>query len=254
VPVELTLRPSTRGALRVYGLDFARSFGVDAFVTDRSGGVSEAPYDSLNLAFHVGDHRDRVAENRRRVSAAIGVADDQLVTANQVHGSDVVEVTGPVDAAADGLVGGDDGLALAILVADCAPVLLVDESSVRFAVVHAGWRGLAEGVLANAVARFERAASLHAYIGPSISARRYQVGPEVASRFADVPGALEDDARDRSRLNLRAVAAHQLAALGLHDGHVLYSAERTDGGAPFFSDRAHRPCGRFALVARRLVA
>lgn len=249
---QVTLSRQKRGPLHVYPIDVVRQLGVDAFVTDRFGGVSAAPYDELNLALHVGDDPENVAENRRRVGDAIGVASDELVTVHQVHGSTILEASASsVPGDADGLFSSSRTLALAILVADCVPILLVDSASERFAVVHAGWRGLADGVLASAVACFDTPRTVHAFIGPSISLERYQVGPEVAVHFASVPGAVQRDTGDRSRLDLRRVSSVQLHDLGLEDEHVSASTQLTDSGEQFYSDRAARPCGRFALVAKR---
>lgn len=253
MPSQRPLTPEVRGALTVHRIDDATRLGVDAFVTDRFGGVSEGPYESLNLGDHVGDDIGHVIENRRRVARAVGV--DQLVIIRQVHGADVLDAPNPgVECEGDGLFSSSSDLALAILVADCVPVLLVDEASRDFAVVHAGWRGLRDGVLARAVARFHEPATLHAFLGPAISGEHYQVGPEVATNFTDVPGAVLDDTGDRSLLDLGRVGVHQLLQLGLDDANVLVSDQSTDGGGLFFSDRAARPCGRFALVARRVVA
>jgi YfiH family protein len=252
VPFELNLAPETRGELRVYPVEGAMNFGVDAFVTDRSGGVSDPPYDELNLAWHVGDDVERVDENRRRVARAMDVGVENLVTARQVHGRRVLDVTGPVPGAeADGLVSDAPELALCVLVADCVPILIVDSASARFGVVHAGWRGLVNGVLASAVARFAAAGTLHVFLGPSISPQGYQIGPDVARQFSRFPTALTADVGDRFRLDLRAVAALQLLVLGVSDENISASQQCTDGGAVFFSDRTARPCGRFALVARR---
>jgi copper oxidase (laccase) domain-containing protein len=142
-------------------------------------------------------------------------------------------------------------VALAILVADCVPLLMVDESTKRFAVVHAGWRGLQCGVLASALRHFDDAATVRVFLGPCVSREGYQVGPEVAEHFRDVPGALVADGGDRSRLDLRHVATQQLIHLGVRGDAIERSQQVTDGGELFFSDRATRPCGRFALVAKR---
>jgi YfiH family protein len=227
------------------------TLGVDCFVTDRAGGVSAAPYDTLNLADHAGDDPACVTENRRRVADAAGVEPERLITARQVHGGEVAVVDEPAEVrSADGLVTYDPTVALAVLVADCVPVLIVDPDAARLAVVHAGWRGLAAGVIDNALDLFARAATLHVLLGPSISGTGYQVGPEVAGLFRAVPGAVGPDEGDRSRLDLRRVATHQLIARGVSDDLIFVAREVTDGGRQFFSDRAQRPCGRFALVAR----
>jgi hypothetical protein len=236
----------------VYPVEALRRLGVDAFFTDRFGGVSEAPYETLNLAGHVGDDEEHVQENRRRVAQAAGIEPEGFITVSQVHGNQIVEVgDGPIAGEGDGLVSDRNDVALAILVADCVPVLLVDEASSRFGVVHAGWRGLAGGVLASALEHFRSPQSVHAFIGPCISVEGYQIGPEVAAHFTSTPEALFTDTGDRSRLDLRRVVAGQLDHLGLLDEHVAQGRQNTDGGETFFSDRAQRPCGRFGLVARR---
>ncbi len=229
--------------------------GVDVIVTDRFGGVSKGPYESLNLALHVGDDPLDVFENRRRVAHALEVEADHLVFVDQVHGERVVDahVKQPAEQA-DGVFSQRPDLALAILVADCVPVLLVDEDSSAFAVVHAGWRGLRGEVLKNALDRFEDPHTVHALVGPSISATRYQVGPEVADFFRDLPGAVHADHGDRSLLDLRRVAALLLVGYGLRDENVRVCRESTDDAHVFYSARAQQPCGRFALVARRSVA
>ena len=251
---NVTLTPEARGPLSVYPIKSVRHFGVEAFVTDRFGGVSSGPYESLNLGDHVDDDADHVSENRRRVADAAGVSIDRLTLVRQVHGSEVAvahEVT--PDTEADILLTYGDDLALAILVADCVPLLLVDEISLRVALVHAGWKGLRSNVLAAALAHFEQPHTVHAFIGPCISAEAYQVGPEVATLFSDVAGAAVPDTGDRSRLDLRAVALSQLNGLGVSDERVTVAQQSTDGGETFFSDRHQRPCGRFALVAKRIV-
>ena len=252
MPAALNLEPRVRNGLVVYPLDEVAHLGVDAFLTSRVGGVSRAPYDTLNLGDHVGDDPAAVHENRRRVAHAAGVDPEHLIIVNQVHGRDVVRVTGPVGAcSADALISEAGDIALAILVADCAPVLVVDSASPRFAVAHAGWRGLVAGVLGELIARFDDPSTLRAIVGPTISQVGYQVGSDVADHFAKVPRALVADDEGRWRLDVAGVVVHQLLAAGLGDDHVARVSQSTDGGHPFFSDRAARPCGRSALVARR---
>lgn len=249
---DVVLRAEQRGQLTVYPVEIARGLGVDAFVSDRFGGVSAAPYDTLNLGDHVGDRLDDVTENRRRVASAAGVDATQLVTVKQVHGTDVLDASLVTPSSeADALTSERDDVALAILVADCIPILLIDAATNRFALVHAGWRGLQRGVIAAALSHFNDAATTHAFLGPCISREGYQVGPEVAEHFREVPGAVVADGADRSRLDLRHVATLQLARSGVRDDFIVRSRQVTDGGEIFFSDRAARPCGRFALVAKR---
>lgn len=252
MPSDVVLAGENRGALSVHCVESVRRFGVDAFVTDRFGGLSVGPYESLNLGTHVDDDPDAVSENRRRVAEAIGVPLGRLVSVRQVHGTDVLDAASVTSISeADAIVSDETDVALAVLVADCLPLLLVDASSPRFAVVHAGWRGLARGVIGRALEHFSDPRNVHAFIGPSISLEGYQVGPEVAAHFAHLPTALVADGGDRSRLDLRHVATSQLLEAGVAEEHVTRSREVTDGGEVFFSDRARRPCGRFALVAKR---
>lgn len=243
--------PILRDGTPVRPIPVLAPLGVDAFVTSRAGGVSAPPFDTLNLGDHVGDLPAAVAENRRRVARAIGVADDHLVIATQVHGADVVAADSPAPRVADAITTVTTDVAVAVLVADCAPLLLIAPARHALAVVHAGWRGLVAGVIPAAVGALGGAASeMVAVVGPRISGAAYQVGPDVAHHFADAEGALEPDVDDRSRLDLARVAVAQLLACGVAAARIHVSDEVTDGGAEFFSDRAARPCGRFGLVAR----
>jgi YfiH family protein len=254
MPRDVVLRPEQRGSLAVYPADNLRALGIDVFVTDRFNGTSSSPYDSLNLGDHVGDDVSRVRENRALVARAAGVDPDHFVTVRQVHGVGVLEAAEvSAQSEADALVTDSRDLAIAVLVADCVPIALVDTASRRVAVVHAGWRGLRDGVIGRALERLS-ARDTHVFVGPSISREKYQVGPEVAQHFVTVEGALLADGPDHSRLDLRLVALHQLVGAGVVDDHVVLSRDVTDGGEVFFSDRAQRPCGRFAIVARWAVA
>ena len=251
----MILTPEVRAQLSVYPFEGARRLGVDAFVTDRFGGVSTGPYESLNLGAHVFDDDEAVTQNRRRVARAAGVELERLVIVRQVHGVQCVDARhANADTRADVIVTDDDDVALAVLVADCVPVLLIDAATRRMVVAHAGWRGLHAGVLTSAVSLFADPDHVHAFVGPCISFEGYQVGPEVAASFAHVRGTLRADGGDRSRLDLRRVAVHELSTNGVFDDHIEVCAQSTDGGETFFSDRAARPCGRFALVAKRAVA
>lgn len=246
MPARLSPVVRVRRGLAVVAVDLP---GVAAFLTTRDGGVSAAPYESLNLSTSVGDAESAVTENRRRVAAAAGVAPDRLVRPRQVHGATVAEVDGPANPEADALVTSAPDVAVSVHVADCVPVLLAARDGSRVGVAHAGWRGLAAGVLPAAV-RAVATSGVRAVVGPSISARRYQVGPEVAERFTEVDGALSSDEGDRSRLDLVAVALCQLRDAGVADDDIAVVDATTDDPM-FFSARAASPTGRFALVAIR---
>jgi YfiH family protein len=253
--LRVTLEEYTRHGLPVYPVEPFLAFGVDAFLTGRRGGVSLAPYDELNLGRHVGDDVAHVEENRRRVARAANVTASHLVFTQQVHGSAVNVINAPGSFVGDALVTRSRDLALVVLGADCIPLLVADSFSEQLAVIHAGWRGLAAGVIANTVSHFKDATTLHVFVGPSVSPATYQVGAEVADQFSHVADAVvsdnSPDDQPRYRLDLAAVARAQLRALGVPDAQTYQSDTPTDGGAQFYSDRAHRPTGRFALVARR---
>jgi YfiH family protein len=252
VPVTLNLVARSRGDLPLYCLEGLREFGVDAVITGRRGGVSTAPFDTLNLGDHVGDDLSSVVQNRRLVAEAMGVDATKLVTQRQVHGAVVNDVdswNGDV-LVGDALVSTRDDVALAALVADCVPLLVVDPRTTKFAVVHAGWRGLVAGVITATLAHFHSPGELRVVIGPHISPARYQVGPEVAAHFDDISGACLADAGDRRRLDLAVVTLSQLTTGGVIANNVTLCNASSDDAA-FFSDRAQRPCGRFGLVARR---
>jgi YfiH family protein len=187
------LTERTAGGVRLVVDDDAGNHGVLVAFSDRIGGVSRVPYDTLNLAARVGDDSADVDANRRRVAAAAGFEPPALVLARQVHGTGVIEA-GPGDAGvigdADILVTRAPGRVLAILSADCVPVVLQGDGVV--AVVHAGWRGLVGGAIETGIAAL--GSVTRAWVGPSIHACCYEVGPEVVAAFeaAGLPIAADD--------------------------------------------------------------
>ncbi|HYI45951.1 MAG TPA: peptidoglycan editing factor PgeF [Actinomycetota bacterium] len=161
----------------------AREQGVVIAFSSRIGGVSPAPFESLNLSWREGDSPDSVTENRRRLTRAVGLSPDSLVLARQVHGADVIEAGGDVDQDEPGdvLVASEPGVAVSVLTADCVPVMLLGEDKV--AAVHAGWRGIVAGAIEKGIAAVETPKA--AWIGPSIHACCYEVGPDVVSAFEE---------------------------------------------------------------------
>jgi YfiH family protein len=198
--------------------------------TARAGGVSAGPYASLNLGRWTDDDPAAVSENRRRAAA-----DRPLAFARQVHGARVVVADGPTPdhaiADADGVATTARGVAALVLTADCLPVALAGEGAV--AMLHAGWRGLAGGVLEEGVRTLRAlgvAGDLHAAIGPGAGACCYEVGDEVAARF---PAA----ARHGRNLDLKAVAAQRLRAAGVAQVGDVGRCTMCEPGV-FFSHRA----------------
>ncbi|HMF81896.1 MAG TPA: polyphenol oxidase family protein [Acidimicrobiia bacterium] len=228
--------------------------GARIAFTDRHDGVSLAPYDTANLGFAAGDDAAAVTENRRRVARAVSGAADagQWAWARQVHGGRVVHVGEPGAAGdADALVTVGEDVSLVVLVADCAPIALVADDAVG--AVHCGWRGLTAGVIGAAVhAVRERGGSpVRAVVGPCISPRHYEFGPEELDRVAQRAGPIVralTDARTPA-LDLRAGVGAELAVAGVVD--------RTDvdvctyESVDHFSHRRDGITGRQALIVTR---
>jgi YfiH family protein len=245
------------GGLEVLRFEGLAALGVTAIATTRRGGVSTAPYDTLNLGDHVGDLVPSVAENRRRVARAMAVADEDLAIAAQVHGVGISIVRrGDAVGEADVLVTDDPGIALCVLVADCVPIAVVDATTGVLGLGHAGWRGTAKGAAAATVGAIEalggEPSRCRAVIGPCISGLAYQVGDDVAGALRDSGGAefIAPDGTGRYLADLAAMNVAQLELAGIPADKIEGPPAWTDGGSTFFSDRAQRPCGRFALVAR----
>jgi polyphenol oxidase len=260
-----------RAGLRALAWPVFDPLPVDVLVTTRHGGVSAGRYATLNLSFAVGDDAANVRENRRRVAAALGAPLDAFVFAAQVHGHRVAVVSaadrgrgalaaddaiGPTDA----LVTAEPGTVLAVLVADCVPIVLYDPATHVLACVHAGWRGTVARTAQAALAAMRSLGTLPrdvvAGIGPSIAPGAYRVGEEVADAARDAFGEraetlLRPAGPGRWLFDLPAANRHGLRTAGVPDSRI-HTAATPTGPDPglFFSHRAERPCGRFALAAR----
>jgi len=161
--------------------DWPAPANVRACVSTRAGGVSQAPFDSFNLGDHVGDEPAAVAENRRRLEQAQGCRPAWL---SQVHGIEVVEADPSRVATADASWSATPGIACAVLTADCLPALFCDRAGTRVAAAHAGWRGLAGGVLEATLDKLAvPAAEVLVWLGPAIGSQAFEVGPEVREAF-----------------------------------------------------------------------
>lgn len=221
-------------------------------VTDRRGGRSRAPYDSFNLGSHVGDDPADVAANRARVARELGVAEDRLVWMDQVHGTGVTVVEGPQPGplpATDGVVTATPGLVLAVLAADCVPVLLADSETGVVAAVHAGREGVRQGVLPvalSAMARLgARARHVTALLGPAVCGACYEVPAAMQAEVARV--APDSAVRTRTGtpgLDLRAGIAGVLRAAGV--GQVVHDPRCTVEDRTLFSHRREGVTGRQA--------
>lgn len=155
---------------------------VRALCTTRTGGISSPPWNSLNLGDHVGDNHGDVLENRRRLAHWAHLEPENFHWLQQVHGTGVA-VLPDSERIADAAVTDQPRLVCPILTADCLPVLFCDQAGVRVAAAHAGWRGLAAGVLENAVGAFPVPEEVMAWLGPAIGPEQFEVGPEVREQF-----------------------------------------------------------------------
>jgi hypothetical protein len=224
--------------------------GFLAAFVERSGGVSEGAFASLNLALASGDDVEAVRENRRRLCRALGIGG--FAATRQVHGADVVRLPGRVGTG-DALVTSERGVPAAVLVADCVPLALADPATGLLAVVHAGWRGVAAGVVAAALRQFPDRSEVRAAIGPAVGSDHYEVGEEVAGAVARAARGEAELERSRGviRLDLAGTIERMLRQWGV--GRI----ER-DGSCTacepdrFFSHRRDHRSGRQALVAVRL--
>ena len=226
--------------------------GVAAAFTLRQGGVSLPPFDSLNVAAHVGDVPAAVADNRRRVSRLLDLPAEPSWL-QQVHGKEVLNLDQSTAATpADAAVTCAIGRVLAVQVADCLPVLLAARSGQAVGCAHCGWRGLASGVLEATVrALGSDAGEIDVWLGPAIGAAAFEVGEEVRAAFlahdARAAEAFTANARGRWQCDLAAIARQRLAALGVHSVFGGDLCTYSDA-ARFYSYRRDGRCGRMAAL------
>jgi polyphenol oxidase len=238
--------------------DWPAPAGVRALSTLRSGGVSAAPYASLNLGGHVGDAPEAVAQNRRILAAAAGLPSEPAWLA-QIHGVEVVDLdavryqgTSGLPPPADAAFTRRTGQVCAILTADCLPILLAADSGDLVAAAHAGWRGLAGGVIEAAVGALGvEPARLMAWLGPAIGPQHFEVGPEVREALLQGDSGAQDafapNARGRFMADLAALARRRLVSLGVDriygGGHCTFA-----DGDRYFSHRRDGITGRQATL------
>ena len=243
--------------------DWPAPAGVRAVCTTRAGGVSTGAFASLNLGTHVGDRPDAVAANRARLQQAIGA---QPVFLEQVHGVACAELTPetPQGSRADASHTRQRGVACTIMVADCLPVLFCDAAGTQAAAAHAGWRGLAAGVLERTcesfghpapVDRAQPAIKTIAWIGPCIGPKAFEVGAEVRAAFLAISSEAQRCFRPAATqgkwlADLPALARQRLRTIGVQD---VYGNDGSDDwctvtrASRFFSHRRDRGItGRFA--------
>lgn len=229
--------------------DWPAPASVQACVTTRAGGVSAAPYDSLNLGDHVGDSSESVAINRQRLTEHFAI---QPAWLSQVHGVVVAEADPARIVEADGSWSATPGIACTVMTADCLPALFCNRAGTRVAAAHAGWRGLANGVLEATVEALAVAPEeILVWLGPAIGPRNFEVGAEVRNAFVSrhaqaaeafvagvAPGKYLADIYQLARVRLAAIGVTAVYGGGLC----------TIDDTRFFSYRRANPTGRFASL------
>jgi YfiH family protein len=222
--------------------------------TTRAGGVSAPPFDTFNLGDHVGDDPAAVAANRKRLAAATGLGDGAVVWMHQVHSDHVALVDAPGDAPVentDALVTTRPRLALAVVTADCVPVLMGDARAGVVAAVHAGRVGAAKGVVVRTIeamlAAGAHAADISVLLGPAVSGRNYEVPAAMAAEVeAVLPGSRTTTTARTPGLDLRAGIARQLTGLGVTAIDI--DPRCTVEDRNLFSHRRDAPTGRLASL------
>jgi YfiH family protein len=223
---------------------------VRALTTTRRGGFSDRGYASFNLAGHVGDDPRNVARNREKLMAELGLPNPPRWL-EQVHGCGVVDDRTP-GSRADAAITAETGRVCAVLTADCLPVLLCDREGTRVAAVHAGWRGMAAGVIESTIDAMEMPGDqLLAWLGPAIGPDAFEVGPEVRSAMVathpEADTAFRAGEGDRLFMDIYQVARQRLVrkGLGFVGGGDYCTVSQPD---LFYSYRRDRITGRMATL------
>ncbi len=232
---------------------------VRAVVTTRVGGVSVAPFDSFNLAFHVNDNAVAVVENRRKLLTALNeiapCGPPQWL--QQVHGTEVVDAFSEPKIRAQNVPEADAvttthrGLPCVVMTADCLPVFFSDRNGNRVAVAHAGWRGLCNGILENTLARFTNPAEVMCWLGPAIGANAFEVGADVRDAFMKVDksaaSAFVAKANGKYYADIYELARQRLvkAGIGMISGGEMCTVSDSER---FYSYRREQTTGRMASI------
>ena len=225
---------------------FANLPHLIAAESTRHGGVSQAPYQSMNLGINTDDVPEHIVENRHRWLANWDCTEANLAHSYQVHGTAVFVATqAGRNTGYDALVTNVPGLLLGVTVADCTPILVYDQRTSAVAAIHAGWRGTVGGIVTNALLTMQREygtqpADCLAYVGTCIDAAHFEVGPEVAAQFAE-ERTVVDPITGKTRVDLKQANADQLRRFGLTDAQIERSPYSTiTDNADYFSHRLER--------------
>lgn len=243
--------------------------GQAHFVTGRQGGVSNVPFDSLNLSFSAGDTPENVKENRARLAAAMGLPSSDLIFVSQCHSSDIIVIAEESQCKeiyqADALVTTLRKKCICVMGADCVPILVYDPVKEVVGAIHAGWRGTAAKICAKTISLMEKefgclAKNLLVGIGPSISQENYEVGEDVFGQFKEEQPDLvnkifkESDRLGKYQLDLWAANKIQALEAGVAESHIeisgicTYSSHNKFFSARYFKNSTGRLAAGIMLV------
>ncbi|MAD74333.1 MAG: hypothetical protein CML20_05985 [Rheinheimera sp.] len=225
---------------------------VNAFSSTRRGGFSEGPFQSLNLGDHVGDCADTVRRNRQQFQCEAAMP-GQPVWLNQTHSTQCITLSSPAVTVgnADASFSRQSGLICTVMTADCLPILICNQQGSEVAAVHAGWRGLCNGIIENSVQLFSQPEACMAWLGPAISQHAFEVGAEVRAAFVrqdpDAAAAFIPGASGKWFADLYSLARQRLVRCGIND---IYGAEHCtyQQTSTFFSYRRDGQTGRMATA------
>lgn len=228
---------------------------IIAAQSDRLGGISQAPFVSLNLGLSVNDREEDVVENRRLFFSSLGISAEQTSRVHQVHGAEVHVAEYPgLTHGFDAQITNKKGLYLLVSIADCTPILIHDEQNGVVAGIHAGWRGTAAGIVGNTLKKMEslygsKGEFCKAFIGACISYANFEVGEEVAEHFAPLFKRF-DTSRQKWFVDLKAANSHQLQQFGIPANNIEISHWCTvEHNDRFFSHRHEKgQTGRMMAV------
>lgn len=243
--------PTVDSGIELIRPDWPAPANVQAFSTTRTGGVSRPPFDSLNLAAHVGD-APRSVEANRRLLARYACLPSEPQWLAQCHGNTVVRLPVGGNPRADAATTVQPDVVCAVLTADCLPLLLCNRDGTQVAAIHAGWKGLCAGVIGNTLAQFDCTPDqILVWLGPAISQPVFEVGADVyqafCDRHADNAGAFQQTDAQHWLCDLYQLARLELQSYAVH---AIYGGEYCtfDQARCFYSYRREHPTGRIASL------
>lgn len=226
---------------------------IKSFTTTRKGGVSKPPFDSFNIAYHVNDNPNDILTNRALLHEQLPCS---AVWLEQIHSNKVIEVNSKTDLniveQADALFTKEKNIPLAIMTADCLPILLTDKKGSQIAAIHGGWRGLAGGIINNTVACFDcNPSDIKAWLGPAIGPERFEVGQDVIDAFSKLNinhlSGFKPQKNGKFLADIFVLAQQLLIQLGISN---ISSEQRCTYDDPelFYSYRRDNQTGRMASL------